>query len=403
MLHKYRNWILGAFLVLILATAGYFLLKDNASPPQLQLVKAIRQDIKMTISTNGIIEPADRTQVYSPVDAFVKTIHVKEGSEIAKGQVLLRLEAHQVRTALAEANAAMLEAKRQNLVILAEPPKEEVSAANASIAECTLQLDQLTKDLGVEEFLRTKGATSKEAVDKLKKQKDVLQLRLDSLREKKQDLYARYSEKEKELAQNKVSELTKQVDLLEQQIQSESILAPGTGLLYSLAVRSGAYVTRGQLLAEIYNPGNVKLRAYVDEPDLGRIKRGQPTLIEWNGMPDRKWTGAVEKPAEQVVALNNRSVGHVLCSIADEPKELIPNLNVQVEITTALKANALVVPRSAVFNKDGKSFVLMMEGTHAVAKPVKYDLFNSEEMEIIAGIKEGDSIVTNPGEAKMEN
>jgi multidrug efflux pump subunit AcrA (membrane-fusion protein) len=310
------------------------------------------------------------------------------------------LEAQQIRTEIAEARANLLEAKRQTQLIMAGPPKEEVSAVDASIAENALQLDQLKKDLNVEEALYGKGAVPKEAVDKLRKQKELLQLQSKSLKEKKQDLFIRISEKEKELAQGKLNELAKQVEFLEQQMQSESILAPANGLIFSLMVKPGTYVSRGMLLAEIYRPGNVRLRAYVDEPDLGRIQKGQPIMIEWNGMPERRWTGFVEKPAEQVIALNNRSVGHVLCYIANGPKELIPNLNVQVEITTALSAKALVIPRSALTNRDGKPVVLLSEGNGTTVKPIKYGIINSEEIEILSGIREGDAVVSNPSEAK---
>ncbi len=400
MIRKYRILIVLTALVLLFVSLGYYWLRGNSDAPQFQMAKAMRRDIKMVVNTNGIIEPADRTQIYSPMDAFVKTIQVKEGAEIVQGQILMRLETQQVRTEIAEARAALLEAKHQAQLILSGPTKEEVSAMDASIAENALQLHQWTQDLEAEESLYGKGAVPKEAVEKLRKQKDQIQLHSESLKGKKRDLYTRYSDKEKEWAQGKVNEIAKQVELLEQQLQSESIPAPRSGLLYSLMVKPGTYVSRGQLLAEIYRPGNVRLRAYVDEPDLGRIQKGQPVLIEWNGMPERRWTGSVEKPAEQVIALNNRSVGYVLCSIANEPKELIPNLNVQIEITTAMSAHALVIPRSAVTNPNGKPTVLLLDGIRKIVKPIKYGIINSEEIEILDGIREGDAVVTNPSEAE---
>jgi hypothetical protein len=79
---------------------------------------------------------------------------------------------------------------------------------------------------------------------------------------------------------------------------------------------------------------------------------------------------------------------------------LIPNLNVKVEITTDFKANALVVPRSAVFSDEGKPAILMLQGTGTTAKPVDLGLVTSEEIEILHGINEGDSVVLNPGDAK---
>jgi multidrug efflux pump subunit AcrA (membrane-fusion protein) len=285
-------------------------------------------------------------------------------------------------------------------VVLVGPQKEEVAALDASIAERALQLEQQNKDLQVEESLLAKQATPRATVENMRKQRDLLQLQLETLKQKKQDLQARYSAEEKGWEQDKISELAKQVSLLEQQLQMESVLAPKSGLIYSLSVKPGSFVTKGQLLAQIYEPGEIWLRAYVDEPDLGRVKKGQSTRIEWDGRPNQKWTGAVEKLAEQVVALNNRSIGYVFCSIDGGPKELIPNLNVKVEIMTDLKTNALIVPRSAVFNHEGKPAVLLPDGKGTIAKPVDPGLVTSEEIEILNGIHEGDSVVLNPGEVR---
>jgi HlyD family secretion protein len=222
---------------------------------------------------------------------------------------------------------------------------------------------------------------------------------MDSLKQKKQDLLARYSTEDKELEKGRISELTKQVESLQRQLLAESVVAPRNGLIYSLQVKQGSYVSKGQLLAQIYTPGKVLLRAYVDEPDLGRIQKGQPVRIEWDGLPNQQWVGEVEKPAEQVVAMNNRSVGEVRCTINEGPAGLIPNLNVRVEVTTARKENALMVPRSAVYSHEGKPSVMVVSGETTAVKPVELGFVTPEEIEILRGINDGDSVVLNPAES----
>jgi HlyD family secretion protein len=399
-----KNHILIPLLIVIVGCALFavYFMSKGSEPAQPATAKAERREIRLVVSTNGIIEPVDRSDIYAPISAFVSRIQKQEGSEIIKGRLLMQLESKELRTALAEAKAALLGQKRQARIVMTGPPKEEIAEVNASIAESELQLEQLNKDLPVEESLYAKGATPREAVEKLQNQRTLLQLRADSLKKKKQDLEQRYSAEEKKWEQDKVGELSEQVDLLEQQLKSESVFAPKSGLIYSLPVKPGSYVTNGQLLAQIYQPGNVRLRAYVDEPDLGKIKKGERVLIEWDGLPDRHWTGVVERPAEQVVALDNRSIGYVLCSIDDSPTELIPNLNVKVEITTALKKDALVVPRSAVFNAQGKPSVLLLDGTRMVTKPVTMGLVTTDEIEILRGIAAGDSVALYPAEAGAE-
>jgi HlyD family secretion protein len=372
---------------------------SRSDSPAFVTAKAARHEIRVLVSTNGIIEPADRSEVYAPIDGFVASIQKKDGAEIAQGQPLLQLHSEQLRTALAEASAALLAARRQARAVEIGPSKEEIAEVDASIAETALQLEQQNKDLAAEEALYAKQAATRMAVENLRKQRDLLQLRMNSLKQKRQDLQARYSSEDKAWEQDRIAELTKQVDSLKRQLLAESVAAPQSGLIYSLQVKQGSFVSKGQLLAQVYKPGKVMLRAYVDEPDLGRIRKGQQVRIEWDGMPNQQWTGVVEKPAEQVVAMNNRSVGEVLCSIEGGPPGLIPNLNVRVEITTELKANALVVPRNAVFNRGGKPSVLAPGGKGTAVKPVELGLATPEEIEILRGICDGDLVILNPAEA----
>jgi HlyD family secretion protein len=388
--------------ILLVAAFAIYFLNRGTQHPQYATANAVRKEIRIVVNTNGIIEPADRSEIYSPINAFVARIPHREGSNIAKGQLLIQLESRELRAALAEARAALLQQKRQARAIMTGPLKEEISELDASIAECEMQLEQQQKDLRIEEFLYEKGATPRVAVENLQKERDLLQLRLDALKQKKLDFHQRYSAEEKEWEQDKVLELIKQVNLLEQQLKMEFVLAPESGLIYSLLVKQGSYVTDGQLLAQIYQPGNIRLRAYVDEPDLGKIEPKQPVVIKWDGLPNQEWTGMVDKQADQVVALDNRSVGHVLCSIDGDPKELIPNLNVDVEITTAAKENALVVPRSSVFSNEGEPAVLLAGPNGTITKPVTMGLFTSQEIEILDGINEGDSIVLYPAETRAD-
>jgi HlyD family secretion protein len=400
MAKKFSVLIVLPALVLLVGLVVYFLSSNSDSTP-LQTIKAARHDLKVVISTNGIIEPIERSEVYAPLDAFVSTVHKHEGAQIGKGQPLMQLDSQPLRTALAEGKAALLEARRQARIVLSGPSKEEMTTVEASIAECALQLEQTNKDLELETSLLSKQATSRAAVENLRKQRDLQQVRLDGFKKKKTDLEARYSSEEKEWEQNKLGELNKQVALLEQQLQMESVLAPQSGVIYALPIKPGAYVSKGELLAQIYEPGKIRLRAYVDEPDLGRIAGGQAVVIEWDGMPNKQWNGVIEKPAEQVVVMNNRSVGYVLCSLEAGPRELIPNLNVKVQITTARKTDVLVIPRSAVIRQSGKTVVLLSQGDRVVVKPVALGLVTSEEIEILQGINSGDSVVINPGEAKI--
>ena len=94
--------------------------------------------------------------------------------------------------------------------------------------------------------------------------------------------------------------------------------------------------------------------------------------------------------------MDNRTVGHVICSIEGSPEELIPNLNVKVEITTMRKPDAIVVPRGAVFSPDGMRSVRIFDGKTAITKSVVSGVVTTEEIEILEGVSEGDEVIINP-------
>ena len=389
-----KKFLIIAVLVFVIVFI-YFLTGERKAPSFLT-VQAERQEIRMKVSTNGVIEPVDRSEVYAPINGRVKFIPVQEGEEITVGQILMELESDQIRAALSEATTALLEARRQEKMILSGPPNDEIAERDAAINEAALLLEQSGKDLEEEEALFSRGAVARVAVDALRKQRDQLRLRLDSQIRQKQELLTRYSSEEKQWENEKVRELADQARFLEQQLQMESVTSPRSGRVYSLEVKSGAYVARGQLLAKINQPGKIRLRAYVDEPDLGRVATGQPVEVTWDGLPERKWTGVVERPAEQVVSMDNRTVGYVICSIEGYTEELIPNLNVKVEITTMRKADAIVVPRSAVFSPDGIRSVRIFDGKTAITRPVVSGMVTTEEIEILQGVHEGEEVLINP-------
>ena len=384
-----------AVLIVVIVLAVYLLTGERKTPTFIT-VQASRQEIRMMVSTNGVIEPVDRSEVYAPINGRVKFVPVQEGEEVAVGSVLIELESDQIRAALSEANTALLEARRQEKIILSGPPKDEIAALDAAISETSLLLEQVEKDIQEEEALFARGAVARVAVDALRKQRDQLQLRMGGQARQKLELLARYSHEEKQWENDKVRELADQAQFLEQQRLLETVTSPISGRVYSLEVQPGAYVERGQLLAKINQPGKIRLRAYVDEPDLGRVSQGQLVEVTWDGLPERKWMGVVERPAEQAVAMNNRTVGYVICSIEDNPEELIPNLNVKVEITTARKPDAIVVPRSAVFRLDGVRTVRIFDGKTAFTKPVVSGIVTTETIEILEGVFEGDEVVVNP-------
>ena len=386
-----------AFIFLFL-WGGYSFFKRNSRDSNVLTANVNRRELKAVISTNGIVEPIERSDVLAPFDGVVRLISHQEGDFVKKGERLFQVESNQLAISLASAKAALLQARRQAQPVLAGPPKDEMAAIESAVSETEWELRKKREDLQREENLLKRDATTRVDVENLRGQVNLLGVRLEVLRQKKQNLVNRFSREEKEWESDKVKELNQEVELLTMQMASGSVLSPRSGRIYGLNIRAGSYVSKGQLLAQIYEPGQIRVKAYVDEPDLGRIAKGQSIEIEWDGLPDKRWAGKVEQPAQQVLPLGNRSVGFVFCSVEGNPVELIPNINLKLQIVTSRKPGALIVPRAAVFNHEGQSTVLLEDGGKTIVKRVVLGLVTPQEVEILQGLEEGNRIVINPEE-----
>src|SRR6202034_403166 len=111
-----------------------------------------------------------------------------------------------------------------------------------------------------------------------------------------------------------------------------TVTAPTDGTLYSLPVCSRDYVKVGDTLSQMADLRRVRVRACVDEADIGSLDPGQKVSLTWDAKLGRTWTGHTEEVPKQVLARGMRSVGEVLCSIDNDRLDLLPNTNVQVLI-----------------------------------------------------------------------
>jgi HlyD family secretion protein len=179
--------------------------------------------------------------------------------------------------------------------------------------------------------------------------------------------------------------------------------------LYSLPVKAGDYVKVGDLLAEMADLHKVRVRAFIDEPELGGLEPGEPVRITWDALPNRTWMGKTQVIPKQVVARGARSVGELLCEVNNDKLELLPNINVNVRINSRERINVLTVPRGAVDAEGGRRFVfVVLRNAIGVGKAtlqkreIRVGIADATNYEVIDGLQEGE-MVALPGDVDLKD
>jgi HlyD family secretion protein len=158
----------------------------------------------------------------------------------------------------------------------------------------------------------------------------------------------------------------------------------------------------GDILAEMADLRQVRVRAFVDEPDLGWLAADEDVQVSWDAMPNRTWTGKVEQVPKQVVARGTRSVGEVLCSVQNDKVELLPNVNVEVHILVRERPGVLVVPRVAVGYDNGKHYVFVFDGEKVHRHEIQVGVASDKKYEVVSGLALADRIAV-PGEVDLKD
>jgi len=158
-----------------------------------------------------------------------------------------------------------------------------------------------------------------------------------------------------------VQQAQSDVAVLEDKVRQGRITAPTDGTLYALPVKAGDYVKMGDLLAKMADLHQVRVRAFIDEPEMGGLEPGLPVRITWDALENRTWAGRTEITPKQVVSHSSRSVGDCCARWRTPSSSCCPNTNVNVRINSRERLNVLAVPRGSVETIGGQSFVFVVK------------------------------------------
>jgi HlyD family secretion protein len=406
---KVRNRIL-IFLALA-AVVAYALVRLSGREPVAKIgaVSPVRDSLVSFISSNGKVEPIAPFVVRAPLDTFVEKVLAVEGQAVKKGQLLIELNVKDASAQLADAQGRLLRAQDELRAAQGGGKTDEAARVAGELAKAQADRDRLQKNHEALERLISRQAATRDELA-------VNDLALANAQGEVKRLSAAKQEFERGVKLDagrsslQVQQAQSEIAALRSKVATARIVAPADGTLYSLPVKAGDYVKTGDLLAETADLRRVRVRAFIDEPELGALEPGEPVKITWDALPNRTWTGKTEVIPKQVVAHGSRSVGELLCAVDNDKLELLPNINVSVRIHSNERTNVLTVPRAAVDSESGRRYVfvitkhgLSVDGKSRLQRrEIHVGIADATSFEVISGLQEKE-MVALPGDAVLHD
>jgi HlyD family secretion protein len=405
---RLRNRIL--IFLLLAGVLAYVLLELSGRKPvpAISAVTPKRENLVSSITSNGKVEPIAPYVMRAQLDTFVEKVQAKEGQTVKRGQLLLELDVKDASAQLAETRAKLLRAQEDLRTAKAGGKTNEALRVAGDLANAVAERDRLQKNH--ESLLRLiaqQAATKDElAANDLALTK--AHAEVTRLTAAKQE-FDRSVKLDADRAALQVQQAQSEVAALEEKVADGRITAPADGTLYALPVKAGDYVKLGDLLAEMADLHKVRVRAFIDEPELGGLEPDEPVKITWDALPNMSWVGKTEIIPKQVVKREARSVGELLCSVNNDKLELLPNVNVNVRINSRERLGVLSVPRGAVQASGGRRYVFVVRGnglgvgkSTLEKREIHVGIADATSYEVTSGLEEGE-MVALPGDVDFRD
>jgi HlyD family secretion protein len=385
-----RKWLwFGAVVVLIVVYFGVRSLTRDRLP--VRAAEVSQEPLASTISTNGLVEPIHNIEIHAVIGAVVKAVYVQPGDTVPAGKLLMQLDDIDARAKLASTESAVKSAQAAVEAATQNGTMEQRQASTAEITRAKLELTQAQRDVDALVKLSATGAAAPSEVAAARQRLETAQATLDAAQ---QSAKSRYSTAEIARAQASLNDAEANRAAAQQVLAQTSVRAPSAGTIYILNVNATEFAEQGKLLLQMADLRQERVRAYFDEPEIGRLAVGQPILIKWDAKPGMVWHGHIERTPITVTTYGTRNVGEVLIQVDDADGRLLPDTHVTVTVTTSSDPHALSIPREALRSENGKTFVYRIDGEELKKTFVVTDAINLTQAAILSGLKDGDLVAT---------
>jgi len=342
-------------------------------------------EIKGVLIETGIIKPqvGAVVKIGTRATGTVVKLNVRIGDRVKKGQLIALIDDREIREQINQSKAALLKAENSlRQIELTYPEKLREAQANLEYARINYEREQ--------ELLK-REYTTKESVDRAKRELEIAEATLKRLR----DEY----ETQVMITKASIEEIKAQIAQQETRLSYTRIYSPIDGIVSDVTIQEGETVVAGLQVANlitVFDPLKLEMWIYVDEADIGRVKIGQNIEFTVDTLPDKTFHGKIEKIYPQPVVKDNIVYYLAIVKVSREDALFLrPEMTTHVRITHEQRKDTLIVPNSAVKFEQGSQIAYKIIGPNKVEKvKIKIGLRNEESTEIISGLKEGDTVAT---------
>lgn len=377
---KWLYWVVGG--IIVIGAAWFFFIREKEIKIQLETVKPEMGEISNSITATGTIQPVDTVAVGTQVSGIIKNIYVDFNSTVKKGELLATLDPD-----LLQYQSQQIKANLQN--------------AKSNLAYNEININRQSQ-------LYKVGAISKADYDVATNQYNA--------------------------AKAQVGSVTAQLSTANKNLSLTNIYSPIDGTVLNRNVSEGQTVASSFSTPTLFSIAKdltkMRVRASVDEADIGNVKVGQKATFTVDAFPDETFNGEVSEVRLHPTVSSNVVNYTTIINADNSSLKLKPGMTANITIYTQVLNNIMKIPVAATSfrpdslvikkykvnspfandkkhekgewkkqnkgteNKNEAAVWVIAKDSTISRKKIKTGMDNDTEMQVISGLNKNDNIIT---------
>ncbi len=396
-----KKWIVTGIAALVLVGAGVVAKakgsnKEEPKESPFRLGKVTASDLQVSVREVGVVDPLNKVEVKSTVSGRVIALHVREGDQVKKGDLLAEVEPDVTQA-------------------------QSLSDVTSSVTQAELKLRDAERALAAQQRLYDNGLLGKENLRDFEASRDLAAHDLDAAR-------TRY---------RIVEDHGIPIDAAGG-VQRARVVAPMDGVVIARGVELGETVTSGvssfnagTVLFTVADLQSLVIKVNLNEVDIAKVHVGQPVRLTLDAYPQRSFEGKVRFVAPAATLVDKIKVFETEISLAELDPSFRTGMSANVEILGERRDKALSIPLEALQRREGEvvayrlkkdlpekdvakardglggksKYTWLSEHWQDYFEPVKIEagIATLERVEVVAGLGENDEVsLEDPTRKKVE-
>ena len=346
--YQFKDWvpkaILGIIVLVVLVPAISFWLMTQ-KVVEVKTYTVGKGAIHSLISVPGKIDSKRIIKVSARAGGQLTKLTVKEGDAIKKGQILAQLDDSEAKSNIKRAQARLMSIEEE--VALTSKTQERLQRA--------LDVGAVSRQMVEDAEANWKTASAKQSV--IEEELKSAELKLDRLK----------------------------------------IRGPFDGVITAVFAQEGQWVSQSENLFTLVDMNQRVVTISVDASDSTSLSVGQTVVLRSGAFSGAEWSESIVKIGSATKSENSANVIKVTASLSKDAPDLRVGQQVDAEIRTNSKTDAMLLPYDVIFNHNGQQTVAIIENSKIVFVPIETGIESFTRIEVISGLRDGQQVVVPSG------